>query len=194
VNAKQHALRVAAASVLADIVTEGYEGVRADAEKAFGAARRETGAKTLDVQLDGTSLGTVSILAGKATKKTDTATVAAIAAAEHGTVTRLRKEALEDENLLAFVADQMPHLLETTVRDEDLKATYKAIDKNGYLKRPDGSKVKVVEATHGEPTGEFRFRASAEARAAVLAAWQRGELSELFSELVRPAIEAGDQT
>jgi hypothetical protein len=192
VNAKDHAIKVAAAKVLTEIVTEGYERVRADAEQVFGAARRELSVKTLDPELDGVSLGTVSILVGPTTRTVDHGTVAAVAAATHGTVEVFRPGALEDENLLEFVRDQLPHLLETKVRDEDLKATYKAIDKSGHLQRPDGTKVKVVEEERGEPTGEFRFRASKDARPAVLAAWHRGELQELFVEMVRPAIEAGE--
>lgn len=192
-NAKDHAIRVASAKVLTEIVAEGYEGVRADAEKVFGVARRVHSSKSLDPDLDGVSLGTVSILAGAATKTVDHSTVAAVAAATHGTVQVFRPGALDDENLLSFVRDQMPHLLETKVRAEDLSATYKAIDKDGWLKRPDGSKVKVAAVVRGEVTGEFRFRASKEAKAAVLAAWHRGELQELFVEMVRPALETGEQ-
>lgn len=194
-STKLHALKVAASKVLVDIVTEGYEGVRADAEQVFGAARRDHGAKTLDVALpDGTSLGTISILAGPAERKLNVSAVAAIVAQTDGTVETLREEALTDPALLEFVRDHMPHLLETKVRPEDLKAAIKKIDADGCLKDADGKKVKVVEIKRGEPTGEFRYRSSAEARAAVRRAWQAGELQDILTDLVRPAIEAGEKS
>lgn len=191
-NAKQHALKVAASKVLVNIITEGYEGVRADAEKVFGAARRDLGAKSLDVALpDGTSLGTISILSGPAERKVNMSAVAGIVAQTSGTVESLRPEAMTDPLLLDFVRDHMPHLIETTVRQDDLKAALKKIDADGCLKDADGKKVKVAEITRGEPTGEFRYKASPEAEAAVRRAWQSGELQEMLLALVRPAIETG---
>ncbi|GII87114.1 hypothetical protein Ssi03_51040 [Sphaerisporangium siamense] len=194
-TAKLHGLRVAAGKVLADIVTAGYEGVRADAEKVFGAARRELGAKTLDVALpDGTSLGTISILAGPAERTVNMSAVAAIVAQQSGAVEALRPEAVTDPALLAFVRDHMPHLIETKVRQEDLKAALKRIDAEGCLNGTDGKKVKVAEVQRGEPTGEFRYRPSPEAEAAIRRAWQAGELQELLADLIRPAVEAGGQS
>lgn len=196
-STKAHALKVAAAKVLSDIVTAGYEEVRADAEQVFGAARRDHSAKTLDVALpDGTSLGTISILSGPTTRKVNASAVGAVVALSEDLVDELTPEAMSDPTLIEFVRDHMPHLLVSKLPDAAMKAAFKRIDKDGYLKRPDGTKVKVAEYTQGEVTGEFRYRASADAEAAIRKAWHAGELQDLFAEMVRPAIEAaagGDQ-
>ncbi|MER7213541.1 hypothetical protein ABT340_41310 [Streptosporangium sp. NPDC000239] len=191
-NAKSTALKVAAAKVLTDIVTAGYEGVRADAEQAFGAARRDTGAKTLDVALpDGTSLGTISILAGPVERKVNASAVAAVVAQSENLVEELHPEALADPMLIEFVRDHMPHLLVSKLPDHALKAAYKAIDKDGCLTSPDGEKVKVAEITQGEVTGKFAYRPSKDAEAAIRKAWEQGDLQNLFTDLIRPALEAG---
>lgn len=192
-STKSHALKVAAAKVLSDIVAAGYEGVRADAEQVFGAARRGTGAKTLDVALpDGTSLGTISILAGPAERKVNGSAVAAVVALSEDLVDELRPEALTDPALIEFVRDHMPHLLVTKLPDAAVKAAMKRIDKDGYLAEPGGGKVKVAEISQGEVTGRFAYRASKEAEAAIRQAWHAGELRDLFADLIRPALEGGE--
>lgn len=192
-TAKTSGLKVAAAKVLVEMVTKGYEGVRADAEKVLGATRRETGAKALDVALpDGTSLGTISILAGPTERKISVSAVAAVVAQSEDLIEKLTDAALTDPKLIAYLRAEMPHLLVKTLPDAALKAAYKRIDDDGYLAEPDGTKVKVAEIVRGEVTGKFAYRASKEAEAAIRKAWEAGELRDLVAELVRPAIEAGE--
>lgn len=173
------------------MLTKGYEGVRGDAEKVFGAARRDHSAKTLDVVLpDGTSLGAIDILAGPRTRKVNGSAVAAIVVLSEDLVERLTPAAATDPKLIEFLRDHMPHLLEKKLPEAAITAAYKKIDKDGFLKRPDGTKVKVAEFEIGEVTGEFRYRPSAEAEAAIRKAWEAGDLRDLVAELVRPAIES----
>ncbi|ETK36176.1 hypothetical protein [Microbispora sp. ATCC PTA-5024] len=190
-----HALKVAAAKVLADIVTEGYEQLRKEAEPEFAALRTQYNARTLDAALpDGTVLGTISILGGPASRKFNMSAIAAIVANDDPDefVEQIRPEAVADPDLLAFVRDHMPHLLVKKIRDEHLKRVFKRVDENGYLKDAAGTLIKVAEVTRGEPTGEFRYKATPAAREAVWAAWEAGILQPFLGDLVRPAVEAGE--
>lgn len=190
-TAKTSGQRVAVAAGLLNMLTKGYEGVRADAEEVFGAARRDHSAKTLDVLLpDGTSLGAIDILAGPRNRTIIVSAVAAAVAESEDLVEELTPAALKDPKLLAYLRENMPHLLVKKLPDAALKSAYKKIDKDGYLKDSDGKKVLVAEFVTGEVTGEFRYRPSAEAEAAIRRAWEAGELRDLVAELVRPAIEA----
>lgn len=192
---KLHALKVAAASVLADIVTEGYERLRKDAMPVFAELRKDTGSKSLDVTLpDGAELGNLAIYAGPPTRNINFKTIAAIVVNDDPDefVEEIRPEALLDPDLVQFVRDHMPHLLVTKIRDEHLKKLLKKIDPGGYLKDNAGTKIKVAEITRGEPTGKFAYTASSGARAAVWKAWQDGELQPLIGDLLRPALEAGE--
>ncbi|MGI5274675.1 hypothetical protein ACQEUU_36960 [Nonomuraea sp. CA-218870] len=196
-NAKTHALKVAAAKVLSEIVNDGYEQLRKDAEPEFAELRIETDCKSLAVKLpDGTELGTIAIFDGPPHTQVNMKTIAAIVANDDPDmfVEELVPEALEDENLLAFVRDQMPHLLKKKIRDDYLKKLYKRIDANGYLKDRAGTRIKVAEVTRGEPTGKFAFTAGPGARELVWEAWQRDELKPLLGDLLKPAIEAGEQS
>lgn len=195
-NAKQHALKVAAAKVLAAIVAEGYEQIRKDAEPVFGRLRIETDAKSLSPTLpDGTELGTISIKAGPKKTKFRMATVAAIVANDNPEefVERLTDEAATDPELLDFVRDHMPHLIERRINDAHLKALFKKTDANGYLKDAAGTAIQVADITRGEPTGEFSYLASKSARQAVWAAWTTGELQPLIGDMLRLALGAGDE-
>lgn len=194
-NAKTHAVKVAAAKVLADIVTEGYEQLRKDAEPVFAQLRTELDVKSLSVNLpDGTELGSIAIYAGPPSTQVNMKTVAAIVAndAPEEFVEELSDEALTDENLLAFVRDQMPHLLKKKIRDAYLKKLLKQIDANGYLKDAAGTRIKVAEVTRGEPTGRFAFTAGPGAKELVWQAWQDETLQPLIGDLLKPALEAGE--
>lgn len=193
-SAKSAALQVAAAKVLADIVTEGYEALRKEAEPQFAALRKETSAKTLNAEMpDGTELGAISIWAGPPNTTINYATLTAIVINDDPDefVEQLRPEALEDGNLLAFVRDHMPHLLEKKIRDEHLKKVIKRIDANGFLKDAAGTRIKVAEVKRGEVTGKFTYTAGPGAREIVWQAWQDGVLQPLIGDLLRPALEAG---
>lgn len=193
-SAKQHALKVAAAKVLADIVTDGYENLRKEAEPVFAQLRKDTGSKTLDVEMpNGTVLGPISILAGPAKRKFRMSTIAAIVANDDPDemVEELLPEAVSDPDLIEFVRDHMPHLLRRKIRDAHLKKLFNRVDDNGYLKDAAGTRIKVADITREEPTGEFRYKADEGARAVVWAAWDAGELQPLIGDLLRPAIEAG---
>lgn len=197
-TAKTHAVKVAAAKVLSDIVAEGYEQLRKDAEPVFAELRIDTAAKSLNAELpDGTELGSIAIYAGPPHTQVNMKTVAGIIAndAPEEFVEALTDEALTDENLLAFVRDQMPHLIKLKIRDDYLKKTLKRIDANGYLKDAAGTRIKVAEVTRGEPTGRFAFTAGPGARELVWQAWQDGTLQPLIGDLLNPAaIEAGEQS
>ncbi|MCC5574560.1 hypothetical protein IMZ11_02755 [Microtetraspora sp. AC03309] len=192
---KVHALKVAAAKVLAGIVTEGYEQIRKDAEPVFAELRIETDAKSLSPSLpDGTELGTISIKAGPSKMKFRMSTLAAIVANDDPEMfeERLTSEAVTDPELLQFVRDHMPHLMERRINDKHLRVLFKATDANGHLKDAAGTPIQVADVTRGEPTGEFSYRASVGAREAVWAAWQAGELQPLIGDLLRPALETGE--
>jgi hypothetical protein len=196
VNAKTHALKVGAASVLVAIVTEGYERLRKDAEPVFADLRKDTDSKGLAVKLlDGTEIGSLAIYDGPPSTQVNMKTVAAIVAndAPDEFVEELTPEALTDENLLAFIRAEMPHLLRLRIRDDYLKKLLKRIDANGYLKDAAGTRIKVAEVTRGEPTGKFAFTAGPGARELVWQAWQNDTLQPVLGDLLRPAIEAGEQ-
>jgi hypothetical protein len=187
---------VGAASVLVAIVTEGYERLRKDAEPVFADLRKDTDSKNLAVKLlDGTEIGSIAIYDGPPSTQVNMKAVAAIVANDDPDefVEEFTPEALTDENLLAFVRDQMPHLLRLRIRDAHLKKVLKRIDANGYLKDAAGTRIKVAEVTRGEPTGKFAFTAGPGAHELVWQAWQNDTLQPVLGDLLRPAIEAGDQ-
>jgi hypothetical protein len=192
---REHALRVAAASVLADIVSSGYEGLRKQAEPAFAKLRKSTGAKTLNAELpDGTELGAISIWAGPPKTTINFAALVAIVINDDPDqyVEELRPEAATDPLLLEFVRDHMPHLLVKKIDDDFLKSLIKKIDANGYLKDAAGTRIKVADVQRGEPTGRFSYKAGPGARELVWEAWQNGTLQPLIGDLLRPEIEAGE--
>jgi hypothetical protein len=195
VNAKTHALKVGAAKVLSEIVAEGYEQLRKDAEPVFADLRIDTDAKSLAVKLlDGTELGSIAIYDGPPSTQVNMKTVASIVAndAPEEFVEELSDDALKDEHLLAFVRDQMPHLLVKRIRPDYLKKLYKRIDANGYLKDAAGTRIKVAEVTRGEPTGKFAFTAGPGAKEIIWQAWKDRTLEPVLGDLLRPAIEAGE--
>jgi hypothetical protein len=51
----------------------------------------------------------------------------------------------------------------------------------------------VAEVTRGEPTGKFAFTAGLGARELVWQAWQDGTLQPVLGDLLKPALEAGEQ-
>ena len=194
-NAKTHAVKVAAAKVLSEIIAEGYERLRKDAEPVFADLRIDMDVKSLAVKLpDGTELGSIAIYDGPPKTQVNMKAVAAIVANDDPEefIEELTPEALKDENLLAFVRDQMPHLLQKKIRDDYLKKLLKRIDSNGYLKDAAGTRIKVAEVTRGEPTGKFAFTAGPGARELVWESWQRDELEPLLGDLMKPAIEAAE--
>jgi hypothetical protein len=196
VNAKTHALQVGAAKVLVEIVTDGYEKLRKSAEPVFADQRKVNDTKGLAVKLlDGTEIGSLAIYDGPPTTQVNMAAVAAIVANDDpdAFVEEFTPEALEDENLRQFVRDHMPHLLRFRIRPEYLTKLLKRIDVNGYLKDAAGTRIKVAEVTRGEPTGKFAFTAGPGARELVWQAWQNGTLEPVLGDLIRPAIEAGEQ-
>lgn len=194
-NAKTHALKVAAAKVLSEIVAAGYEKLRKDAEPVFAELRITTDSKNLAVKLpDGTELGSLAIYDGPPHTQVNMKAVAGIIANDNPEefVEALTDEALTDENLLAFIRDQMPHLIKLKIRDDFLKKMLKRIDANGYLKDAAGTRIKVAEITRGEPTGRFAFTAGPGAQELVWKAWQDDTLPPLIGDLLKPAIEAGE--
>jgi hypothetical protein len=195
VNAKTHAVKVAAAKVLSEIVADGYKQLRKEAEPVFAQLRTELDVKSLSVSLpDGTELGSIAIYAGPPKTQVNMKAVAAIVAndAPEEFVEELSDDALSNENLLAFVRDQMPHLLVRRIRPDYLKQLLKRIDSNGYLKDAAGTRIKVADVSRGEPTGEFAFTAGPGVRELVWQAWQDDTLQPIVGDLLRPAIEAGD--
>lgn len=194
-NAKQHALKVAAAKVLSGIVSEGYEQIRKDAEPVFAQLRIDTDAKSLSPSLpDGTELGTISIKAGPATRKWRMSAIAAIVANDDPDMLeeRLTDDAAKDPDLLDFVRNHMPHLIERRINDKHLKGLFKKVDANGYLKDAAGTPIKVVDISRDKPTGDFSYLASKSARQAVWTAWESGELRPLIGDMLRLALGTGD--
>ncbi|WP_433520068.1 hypothetical protein ACQP2T_63750 (plasmid) [Nonomuraea sp. CA-143628] len=188
-------MRVAAAKLLSEIVSEGYERLRKEAEPVFADLRINTDAKSLAVKLpDGTELGSIAIYDGPPKTQVNMKTIAGIVAndAPEEFVEALTDEALTDENLLAYVRDQMPHLIKLKIRDDYLKKTLKRIDANGYLKDAAGTRIKVAEVTRGEPTGKFAFTAGPGAQELAWKAWQDETLQPIIGDLLKPAIEAGE--
>lgn len=197
-NPRQHGQRVAALRVIGDEVKKAAATTRSQAETAFAAAHRETGMKSLDVSLDdGTSLGSIAIKVGKSTVKVYEPTLFKLveATAPGEIVEELMPEAGSDPELLAWVRENRPDLVQRKVRDSYRAKVLKGADAKGRaLDRTTGELVKVLESSTGPRTGEFAYTPCEGAAEAVMNAWRRGELADVLDEVLRPAIEAGEQS
>lgn len=196
-NARQHGQRIAALRFIGDEVRQAATATRSQAEVAFAAAHREIGMKSVDVTLDdGTPLGSIAIKAGKATVKVYEPTLFKLVetTAPGEIVEELTAEASADPELLAWVQDNRPDLLQRKVRDSYRAKVLKSVDAKGRaLDRSTGELVKVLESSTGPRTGEFAYTPCAGAAEAVIQAWRNGELADVLDEVLRPAIEAGEQ-
>jgi hypothetical protein len=196
VNRRQHGQRVAALRVLSDRVAAAQKTGRAEAERAFLAARLDDGTKSLDVTLDdGTPLGSIAIKKGATTVKVDDAALFDLVERAHpGEIAEeVSAAALADPEVLAWIRKHRPGLIGRTVRPAFKAKLLKDLDGQGcVVDTATGEFVKVAEITHEPPTGAFAYTPSKNAADAVMQAWQRGELAGVLGDVLRPAIEGGE--
>lgn len=196
-NPKLHGQQVAALRFIGDEVKKAAELTRGQAEAAFAAAHSETGMKSIDVTLDdGTPLGSIAIKAGKTTVKVyEPVLFALVESMAPGEIAEgLRPGAESDPELLAWVRENRPELLQRTVRDAYRAKLLKGANAKGQvLDRTTGELVKVLESSTAPRSGAFAYTPCEGAAEAVMRAWRRGELADVLDAVLRPAIEAGEQ-
>lgn len=184
----EHARRVAVLRFLRDLIAEETPKARAEAEKVFKEMRTEHGAKSLAVPLpDGTEIGTIAIKAGKKTVTWDMGAVVELArAVAPGEIVEVIDPAvLDDPEIRALIKQAKPDAVSETVRDSYLKRLKP--DGDGQVITPDGELVKVAEVTVAPVSGEFAYTPVDGAKEAMIAAWQRGELTDVIGALALPA-------
>ena len=194
---RQHGQRIAALRFIGDEVKKAASATRSQAETAFAAAHAETGMKSLDVTLnDGTPLGSIAIKAGKATVTVYEPTLFKLVerSAPGEIAEELAPEAVSDPELLAWVRENRPDLVQRRIRDAYRAKVLKSADTKGrVLDRSTGELVKVLESSTGPRSGEFAYTPCEGAAEAIMRAWRGGELADVLDEVLRPAIEAGEQ-
>lgn len=197
-NPRQHGQRVAALRFIGDEVKAAAERTRGMAETAFAAAHAETGTKAIDVTLDdGTQLGSIAIKVGKTTVKVYEPRLFKLVeeTAPGEIVEGLRSGADSDPELLAWVRENRPELLHRQIRDAYRAKVLKSANAKGQvLDRTTGELVKVLESTTAPRSGAFAYTPCDGAAEAVMRAWRRGDLEDVLDAVLRPAIEAGDQS
>lgn len=197
-NPRQHGQRVAALRFIGDEVKKAANLTRSQAEAAFAAAHREAGTKSIDVTLDdGTPLGSIAIKVGEKTVKVYEPTLfKLVEAMAPGEIAEgLRSGAEADPELLAWVRENRPELLHRQIRDAYRAKVLKSADAKGrVVDKTTGELVKVLELTTAPRSGAFAYTPCAGADEAVMQAWRRGELADVLDAVLRPAIEAGEQS
>lgn len=155
-NLKEAASRVAILKTIRDAVDAEYENARKDAFIAFAEAKKDTGAKTLDVTIPdtvGTKVGALSL-----TETTDTVQI------------------LDERAFTDWVADAYPTEVYTVtrVRESWLKGFLAALQTDFDPKT--GEKVPGVRLTKGGQPKGIALRLTKGAREAIVEAWQGGRL------------------
>lgn len=194
-------LRIAALDALSKRVNKALADARTAAEPMFAAARA-AGSKQLDVELpSGESVATISIKKGEETVTTDEQALLAWVLAnkpeeiEHA----VSSSALSRPDVVAYVRKLHPELVGKKIRPAYKAKLLAELDDDGQLaNETTGELVQVRTVTKGQPTGAFALtfetakKGKPNGRDQIAAAWQSGELS--ITDLIRPAIEAGEQS
>lgn len=192
--AREHALRVAVLDVIDKEIGTAYKHARREAEAVFGPARADGQSQQKVMLPDGTEIGLISIKAGgKDVAVTEEALEAWVE--EHvpdGFENYVAPADWSDADLLDVVRAVFPDLVKRRIRPATRAALLKEIeDSGGFLvDKGTGDKEQVGEVTDLKPTGAFAYRPGKDARDAVIAAWQRGELRGIALDAL--AIGGGD--
>ncbi|MFI7448164.1 hypothetical protein ACIBQX_11755 [Nonomuraea sp. NPDC049714] len=195
-NPRLHGQRVAALRFISDEVKAAADMTRSQAEAAFAAAHQESGTKSIDVTLDdGTPLGSIAIKVGKTTVKVYEPTLFSLVEemAPGEIAEGLRPGAESDPELLAWVRENRPELLQKTIQPAYRAKVLKSANAKGQvLNRATGELVKVLESSTAPRSGAFAYTPCEGASEAVMDAWRRGDLAGVLADVLRSAIEAGE--
>jgi hypothetical protein len=182
VDAAEAALRVAFLEAVLEAAKEMYEQERADAEAVF-ALLRAKGNPQQEVQLGGVKIGLISI-AGEDVKVT---------AVDEGKLLAWARENLPDaieqyidpmrvanREVIEMVRDCFPGSVRERIRPETRKALVERMKKNdGFLgdkETGEGKQIGVVKKTPADGSFTLNGVGKEARRAAIIAAWQRGDL------------------
>ncbi|SEN88694.1 hypothetical protein [Nonomuraea pusilla] len=197
---REAAFRVAVLNALAKRVSKALADARAEAEPMF-ASVREMGVTQLEVALpSGETVGKVSIKAGEEAATVDEDALLKWVEAncpeeiEHSVSTA----ALSKPDVVAYVRKLHPELVTPRIRPAYRTKLLAGLSDDGELvSETTGEVVKVREVVKRPANGAFMLtfdkasKGKLNGRDRIAAAWQSGELS--IAEMIRPAIEAGEQ-
>ncbi|MEU6709913.1 hypothetical protein ABZ897_00425 [Nonomuraea sp. NPDC046802] len=194
-------LRIAALDALSRRVNNALADARKEAEPGL-AALRVKGVKQLEVALpSGDVVGTISIKAGRDTVTDDEDALLAWVEAnkpeeiEHA----VSPNALDLPDVVAYIRKLHPGMVGKRVRPAYRAKLLASLDEDGQLaNETTGELVQVRKVVKGKPTGEFALtfetakKGRPNGRDQIANAWQSGDLS--ITDLIRPALEAGEQS
>lgn len=192
-------LRVAALDALSKRVNRALADARQEAEPGF-AALRAAGVTQIEVALpSGDVVGKISIKASQDVVRDDEDALLAWVLAnkpeeiEHA----VSPSALTRPDVVAYVRKLHPDLVGKKIRPAYKAKLLAELDDEGQLvSETTGEVVKVRKVIKGQPTGAFALtfetakRGKPNGRDQIADAWQTGAVS--ITDLIRPAIEAGD--
>jgi hypothetical protein len=194
-------LRIAALDALSKRVNKALAEARKEAEPGFATLRAQ-GVKQLEVALpSGDVVGTISIKAGKDTVTDDEDALLAWVEANKPEEIEyaVSPSALSLPDVVAYVRKLHPDLVGKKIRPAYKAKLLAGLDDDGQLvNETTGEVVQVRKVVRGKPTGEFALtfetakKGTPNGRDRIANAWQSGELS--ITDLIRPAIEAGEQS
>lgn len=193
-------LRIAALDALSKRVNKALADARAEAEPEF-AKLRKAGFPQVEVKLpSGDVVGKISIKAGQDTVTTDEDALLAWVEANKPEEIELAvsPSALTRPDVIAYVRKLHPELVGKKIRPAYRAKVLTELDEDGQLaNETTGELVQISKVSKGEPTGAFALtfepakKGKPNGRDRIAAAWQSTEL--VITDLIRPAIEAGEQ-
>ncbi len=200
-NAREHALRVAALEALKEAVTAEYERARQEAEPVFAAKYAEEGNDRQAVLLpSGEKVGQLTIKAPVPSVEMTGGPDGLLEwCGEHfpaAVEEYIDPAKVSSGDVIAAVRDKLPDCILTRVRPATAKALTEEIVKGKGLlaDRRSGEAEPVATVTPGQPTGAFAFTGanSGERRQRLMAALLAGELGGVvgFGPLALPAGES----
>jgi|GEM_PF-5501828 len=194
------AFKVAVLDALSKRVNKALADARSDAEQQFAVAR-EMGVTQLEVALpSGEPVGKVSIKAGEESIVVDDGALLKWVEANRPEEIEptVSTSALSKPDVVAYVRKLHPELVSSRVRPATRAALLALLTDDGELvSETTGEVVKVREVVKRPASGAFMltFEKAAKGkppgRERIAASWQSGEVS--ITDLIRPAIEAGEQ-
>jgi len=201
-NAREHALRIAALEALADAVATEYARARAEAEPVFASKYADEGNDRQAVLLpSGEKVGQLTIKAPAPVVDMPENTLLdwchehfPAAVEEY-----IDPAKVSSADVIAAVRDKLPDCIRVRVRPATARALTEEIVKGGGLlaDRRTGEAEQVATVTAGKPTGAFAFTGanSAERRQRLMAALLAGELRGVigFGPLALPAGGESDE-
>jgi len=194
-------LRIAALDALSKRVNKVLAEARQEAEPGF-ATLRASGVKQLEVALpSGEVVGTISIKAGQETVTIDEDKLLAWVESNKPDEIdyAVSPSALTRPDVVAYVRKLYPDLVGKKIKPAYRAKLLDSLDDDGQLvNETTGEVVQVRTVTRGKPTGAFALtfetakKGKPNGRDQIANAWQSGDLS--LTDLIRPAIEAGEQS